>query len=349
MRIDDLAARIGGTVEGNGSLAVTGLAALDEARAGDVSFLANPKYAGLMASTEATAVIVAADWSGPCPAVLIRAAKPDGAFAQAGALLSPPPPAYAPGVHATAVVAQDVVLGSGVSIGPYCVIQAGAAIGDRSVLVAHTYVGHGARLGSDCVLHAHVSVRERSWIGDRVIVHNGSVIGADGFGYSKQGEAWIKIPQVGVVEIGNDVEIGANVTIDRARFGRTMIADGVKIDNLVMVAHNCRIGAHTAMAAQVGISGSTRIGRNVQLGGQAGLAGHLEVGDGAVVGAQAGVTKDVEAGSFVVGFPAAPYREYFKLQAELRKVPELRAKVAEWEKRWAALEAGRAAGDGEKR
>jgi UDP-3-O-[3-hydroxymyristoyl] glucosamine N-acyltransferase len=176
------------------------------------------------------------------------------------------------------------------------------------------------------------------------------VIGSDGFGYSKQGEAWVKVPQVGVVEIGNDVEIGANVTIDRARFGRTEIADGVKIDNLVQVAHNVRIGAHTAMAAQVGISGSTRIGRGVQLGGQAGLAGHLHVGDGAVVGAQAGVTKDVEPGAFVVGFPAAPYREYFKWLAETRKVPGLRAKTDGLEERLAALEsAGGGPEDGGRR
>jgi UDP-3-O-[3-hydroxymyristoyl] glucosamine N-acyltransferase len=339
MTVAELAARLGGALAGDGAAEITGLASLADAGAGDLSFLANPKYAADMPGTRAAAVIVAAAWTGACGAPLIRVAHADRAFAQAAVWLAPPPPRYPTGVHPGAFVAAAATLAPDVSIGPACVIEPGAAIGARTVLVAGCYIGHGARIGEDCVLHAHVSVREGCIVGARVIIHNGSVIGSDGFGYTPQGEAWVKIPQVGIVEIGDDVEIGANATVDRARFGRTVIARGTKIDNLVQVAHNVRIGEHTAIAAQVGIAGSTRIGRCVQLGGQAGLAGHLEVGDHASVGAQAGVTKNVPAGVYVTGYPAMPHQEAAQAHAHLMRMPALKAKITDLEARIKDLEA----------
>jgi UDP-3-O-[3-hydroxymyristoyl] glucosamine N-acyltransferase len=243
-----------------------------------------------------------------------------------------------PGLHPTAVIGEGVRMGRDVSIGPYCVIEPGAAVGDRTALGASCYVGHEAVIGDDCRLYPHVTVREYCRIGCRAIVHNGAVIGSDGFGYAKEGARWKKIPQVGIVVLGDDVEIGANTTIDRARFGETRIGNGVKIDNLVQVAHNVIIGDDTAIAAQVGIAGSTRVGARVQLGGQAGVAGHISVGDDSVAGGQAGVTKDVPPATFVSGYPAMPHNEARKMHASLMRLPELKKKVADMETRLKALE-----------
>lgn len=329
----EIAREIGGEVEGDGSRTIVGLAGLAEAGEGDISFLTQARYAAAAAGTRAAVVIVGKTWQGECPAVLIRVDDPDSAFAKVAPMLVPPPARPEPGVHPTAVVAADVSLGRDVSIGPHCVLEPGVKIGDFSCLGAGCYIGHQAVVGGECLLYQHVSVRERVTIGDRVIVHNGAVIGSDGFGYTREGEAWRKIPQVGTVEVGDDVEIGANSTIDRARFGKTVIGRGVKIDNLVQIAHNVTVGENTAMAAQVGVAGSTSIGRNVQLGGQAGVAGHLHIGDHAVVGGQAGVLKDVPASTFVSGYPAMPHNKARRTHASLMRLPELRQKVSELERR----------------
>lgn len=338
MKLAAIAEKLGARLEGDGELEITGLASLAEAMAGDLSFLANPRYTSAVAATGATAVLLANGFAGECPCAALYVENPDRAFADAALLLSPPPVAYAPGVHPSAVIAADARLGADVAVGPHVVIQPGAVIGDRTVLVAGCYVGHEAVIGCDCRLHAHVSIRERCVLGDRVIIHDGAVIGSDGFGYTpdKHG-VWQKVMQLGIVEIGNDVEIGANVAIDRARFGKTRIGNGVKIDNLVQIAHNVQIDDHSVMASQVGISGSTRIGRHVQLGGQAGLAGHLHVGDGAVVGAQAGVTKDVPGKSFVSGYPAMDHRKATRMHAHMMRLPELKARVRDLEAQVAAL------------
>lgn len=344
MKLGDIAARIGGTLEGDGEVEIAGLASLAEAAAGEITFLANPKYASEVSATAAAAVLVNEDWSGECPCALIRVKSADRAFAEVATLLSPPPVTFKPGIHPTAVVADGATVGENVYVGPQCVIEPGAEIGNNTVLVAGCYVGHDVVLGQDCMLRPHVSIRERSCVGDRVIIHDGSVIGSDGFGYTpdKNG-VWQKVMQLGIVEIGDDVEIGANVTIDRARFGKTIIGNGVKIDNLVQVAHNVRIDDHAVMAAQVGISGSTRIGKHVQLGGQAGLAGHIRVGDGAVVGAQGGVTKDVPPKTFVSGYPAMDHRKAKKMHAHVMRLPELRKRVKELE---TAIEELRRGADG---
>jgi UDP-3-O-[3-hydroxymyristoyl] glucosamine N-acyltransferase len=329
----EIATMVRGVVEGDPSVILRGLAGLAEANEGDLSFLANPRYARLVADTRASAVIVGLDWHGEARCTLIRTRNPDAAFATAAGLLVPPAPRPGPGVHPSAVVATDALLGRDVAVGPLCVIGAGAGIGDGTVLMGLCSIGAGVVIGRDCLLYPHSSVRERCRLGDRVILHNGAVIGSDGFGYVKEDGRWRKIPQVGTVEVGNDVEIGANTTVDRARFGKTVIGAGVKLDNLIQVAHNCVIGEHTAVAAQVGISGSTSIGSNVQIGGQAGTVGHIHVGDGSIVGARAGVTRDIPPGSFVSGFPAVPHGKEKKVRAMLARLPELRERVARIERK----------------
>jgi UDP-3-O-[3-hydroxymyristoyl] glucosamine N-acyltransferase len=338
-----LAARVDGTVEGAGEVEIHALSALGEARAGDVSFLANPRYEQLMAHTAASAVVCSRTWQGTwtCQA-LIRVDNPDKAFAALAQLLGPAPIVRAPGVHPTAVVAPSARLGRDVHVGACSVIEDGAVIGDRSVIEAQCYVGPGATLGCDCHLYPQVSIREGCRIGDRFIAHCGVVVGSDGYGYNVEFRAGrpvvVKIPQIGIVEIGSDVEIGANTTIDRARFGRTRIGNHVKIDNLVQIAHNVQIGDMSGLVAQCGIAGSSQIGSGCMIWAQAGIAGHLKVNDRAQVGPQAGISKDVPPGEFVIGAPAVPKKEFVAQIALPRTVDRLKARVKDLEARLAALE-----------
>lgn len=336
--VGSVARAVGGVVEGDPGVEITAVAGLKEAGHGELSFLANPRYAQAVSVTGAAAVIVGKSYDGAHKCALIRVDSPDKAFTQAVMLLAPIPVIPSPGIHPTAVIAPDARVGQGVSAGPYCVVEPGAVIGDRCILGASCYIGHCSVLGEETRIYPHVTIREHVSIGKRCIIHSGAVIGSDGFGYYKQGEAWIKIPQVGTVELGDDVEIGANTTIDRARFGRTVIGNGVKLDNLVQIAHNVRVGDHTAMAAQVGISGSTVIGMRVQMGGQSGAAGHLSIGDDAVVLGQSGVTKDVAAGSKVIGFPAAQHEKAARLMAHVSRLPELKERIGGLETRLSAIE-----------
>ena len=334
----EIAALVDGRVEGDASVVLTGFAGLDEAGEGDLSFLSNPRYTARVADTRAAAVIVGEDWRGTCRGTLIRVGNPDLAFAAVARELGPRPPVPPPGIHAAAVVDPAAKLDADVAVGPCAVVEAGVTIGARSVIGAGCYLGRDARVGCDCRLYPQVSVRENVVMGDRVIVHNGAVVGSDGFGYVRDGERWEKVPQIGTVEIGDDVEIGANATVDRARFGKTVIGNGVKIDNLVQIAHNVRIGDNTAIAALAGIAGSTVIGRNVQIGGQAGTAGHLTIHDNAIVAAQSGVSKDVPAGSVVFGCPAAPMDKVKRARAHVMRLPKLRQELQELEERLSRLE-----------
>ena len=327
-----LAALVGGTVEGDASAPLRGVAALRDALPGDLSFLANPRYESQVADTRATAVLVRSDWNGPHTAALVRVDDPDKAFSRVAPLFLLPPPVFEPGIHPTAILGEGCVLGKDVHIGPYAVLGRRCRIGDGCVIEAHVVLADDVVLGEGCHLRPHVSVREGVRMGRGVSIHNGSVIGSDGFGYTITADAAgapviEKIPQLGVVEIGDDVEIGANVTIDRARFGATKIGDHVKIDNLVQIGHNVQIGACSGVVAQVGIAGSTHIGSGVMLWGQAGLAGHLDIGDGAVVHAQAGVSKNVPAGMAVVGSPAMERREAAKTMLAGRAIDRLQKRV----------------------
>ena len=339
MKLSEVVEKVGGKLDGDGGINIVGVAGIAEAEQGEISFIANPRYASEAAVTKASAVIVSEDWSADCPAALIRTRNPDEAFAKVAMLFYTAPARPAAGVHPSAVVAADVEIGSNVSIGALCVIEAGAKIGDGTVICPQCYIGRKAVLGKDCWLYPQVSLREEVKIGNRTIVHNGTVIGSDGFGYSVDGNGVrTKIPQIGIVEIGDDVEIGTNVAIDRARFGKTRIGNGVKIDNLVQIAHNVVIGDHVVVIAQVALAGSVHIGDKVIIAGQAGVAGHLHVGAGAVIGAKAAVTKDVEPGEYVIGVPAMPAAKFKRTQAGIMLLPKLKERVAELAQRIRKLE-----------
>jgi UDP-3-O-[3-hydroxymyristoyl] glucosamine N-acyltransferase len=342
MKLFELVSQIGGVLSGDGSAEVRGVAGIRDAVPGDISFVANPRYASDAAATQATAVIVSEDWAAGCPAALIRVKNPDAAFAKAASLFYVPPPPPVAGVHPSAVVAADAVIGEGVSIGPLCVVEAGAKIGAGTVLMANCYVGYRSEIGENTLLYPQVSLREFVKVGSRTILHNGTVVGSDGFGYSVDDKGVrTKIPQIGTVEIGDDVEIGANTTIDRARFGKTKIGNGVKIDNLVQIAHNVVIGDHAVVVAQVGIAGSTAIGPKAILAGQAGVAGHITIGAGAIIGPRAGVTKDIPAGLHVMGMPAVPVDKMKRTQASIMLLPKMKERIAALDSRICALEAKR--------
>lgn len=312
---------------------ISGIAGIRDAQPGDLTFVSNPKYAADVAATRATAILVPEKWDRPAPCIVIRVANADAAFARAVEWFAPPPYCPGPGIHPSAVIAPDVQVGTGVHIGPHVVIEAGARIGNRAVIQAGAYVGPGAVIGDDTRLYPLSSVRERCVIGCRVILHNGCVIGSDGFGYTVDAQGVrTKIPQVGIVSVGDDAEIGANTTVDRARFGKTIIGRGVKIDNLVQIAHNVVVGDHAVIVAQVGIAGSSTIGPRAMLAGQVGIAGHIHVGEGAVIMAQSGVSNSVPAGAFVLGSPAWPAEHTARVIAVMNRLPELKKRLLEIEK-----------------
>jgi UDP-3-O-[3-hydroxymyristoyl] glucosamine N-acyltransferase len=329
MRLQEIAERLGGSLVGDGSVEIHGVAGIRNASPGELSFVAAEKYIDDAINTQASALIVSAAWSESLALPLIKVKDPWIAFAEVAAWLSPPPVTYPPGIHPSAVVHATAVLGADVHIGPGCVIQADARVGARSVLAGLVYLGEGVEIGDDCLLHSHVAVRERVRVGDRVVIHNGSVIGSDGFGFDADtAGVRTKQPQLGRVDIGNDVEIGACVTIDRARYGRTRIGQGVKIDNLVQIAHNVWIKDHAVIVSQVGIAGSTIIGQGAILAGQSGVAGHLVVGDKVIATARSGITRDVPAGERVYDFPAVPKRDFVAKQLAIHQVPKLKQRIA---------------------
>jgi UDP-3-O-[3-hydroxymyristoyl] glucosamine N-acyltransferase len=331
--VGEIASLVGGEILGPEDVTIRGISGIREANKGDITFLANPKYAPLLALTRASAIIVAKDVDPPDSKTIIRTENPSLAFMRLLELLGPKQEKAVPGVHATVVCGKDVVLGKDIAIGPYAVLEDGVRVGDYSVIGAGSFVGRGSTLGSDCIIYPGVVIRERIEIGNRVLIHSGSVIGSDGFGFILIEGKYSKVPQVGTVLIEDDVEIGANVTIDRARFERTLIRRGSKIDNLVQIAHNVTIGEDCVIVAQAGIAGSTSLGKGVTVAAQAGCVGHLQVGDGAILAAQAGVTKDVNAGDFVIGSPAIHHLKFKRNVANINRLPKLQARVEELERK----------------
>ena len=328
----ELAKISGGELLGDGSLQITGAASLVEATPGEISFFGNRKYIGLLRKTHASAVFVPADFAETITPAQIRVSNPTKAFEQIVLKFAPPPVAFAPGIHATAVIDPSAQLGERVSIQPYAVIEAGATIGEGTIIGAGSYIGHETLIGAACHIYPRVTIRERSRIGSRVIIHSGAVIGADGFGFEMVDGRHEKIQQLGIVQIDDDVEIGANTTVDRARFGRTWIQQGVKVDNLVQIAHNVVIGKNSVIVAQTGISGSTRVGERVTMAGQVGIVGHVEIADGSVIAAQSGVSKSVPGGVWF-GYPAAPIEETKQQIAWIRSLGKLFARVKQIEKK----------------
>ena len=330
--LQELASMSGGELVGDPALKITGAASLAEATAGEISFFANRKYVGILRKTRATAVFVPVDFSVPIAAAQIRVSNPTQAFEQVVLRLAPKPITFASGIHPSAIVDSSVRVGERVSIQPHAVIEAGVKIGDETIIGAGTYIGHETIVGYGCLIYPRVTIRERSRIGSRVIIHSGAVIGADGFGFEMVDDRQEKIQQFGIVQIDDDVEIGANTTIDRARFGRTWIQEGAKIDNLVQIAHNVVVGKNSVIVAQTGISGSTRVGERVTMAGQVGIVGHVEIADGSVIAAQSGVSKSVPGGVWF-GYPAAPIAEAKQQIAWIRGLGKLFARVKAIEKK----------------
>ncbi len=329
--VGDIAKFINGKVVGDDSVVITGACGIKEAREGDITFIANSKYSPLISRTQASCVITSYDVKS-APKPIIKTENPSVAFTKTITLLYPNPVKHKKGIHESAVIAKTASIGKGVAIGPHCVIEDNVSIGEGTVLYTGVYVGANTRIGQDCLIYSNITIREDITIGSRVIIHPGTVIGSDGFGYETINGVHHKIPQVGVVVIEDDVEIGANVTIDRARFGKTLIGKGTKIDNLVQIAHNVTIGANSIIVAQAGISGSTSIGKGVTIAGQAGIAGHITIGDNAVIAGQAGVSKSVLPNTCVSGYPAKPHAHAKRINAIVQRLPLIVKRIEKLEK-----------------
>lgn len=334
----EIAQLVGGEAVGPADLEITGFAGIEEARPGDITFLSNPKYAPFLEKTSASAVITSRQAAVSGRKALIKVENPSLAFTQVVQSFGENKARHPQGIHPSSSVSPGASLGRNVSVGAHAVIEDGASVGGGTVVYPGCYIGYGARIGSGCLLYPNVTVREDVVIGDRVIIHSGTVIGSDGFGYVTVKGMHHKIPQTGTVVIGDDVEIGANVTVDRARFDKTVIGSGTKIDNLVQVAHNVNVGSNVLLVAQAGISGSTKIGDGAIIAGQAGLVGHITVGEGAVVTAQSGVSKSVPPKTMVSGYPAREFMSTQRINACVQNLPKLRETVAALKKKIEELE-----------
>lgn len=331
MRLAELAMRLDCELEGDGNIEITGVGTIENARPGEITFIGNPRYARHLSHTKASAVILPLDGPG-APVACLRTKEPYLAFARAVEQFHRPV-AVAIGVHPTAVVAPTARIGPGAAIGPYCVIGERVQIGRDARLGAHVVIYPEVTIGDRFVAHAQVTVRERVRIGNGVILYSGAVVGSDGFGHVASQDGGVhKIVQAGDVVLEDDVEVGANATVDRAAVGSTILRRGVKIDNLVQIGHGCDVGEGSMLAAQVGLSGSTRVGKLVRMGGQSGAAGHLSIGDGAQVAAQGGVASSVAAGSTVGGYPAVAAPLWRRMTAALHRLPELFRRVRRLER-----------------
>lgn len=317
----EIAKLIGGEVVGDAQVKITGLTGIEKAGLGDLVFARDIRYLKEAEKTPVSAVIVPLEINESSKS-LIRVENPDYAFSK---LLEMEAPRHKVqrGIHPTAVIGENVKIGKDVSIGAHVVIGDGSEIGDGTIIYPLVFIGERVKIGNNVLIYANASIREEAIIGNNVIIHNGAVIGSDGFGFVKEGSRYYKVPQIGRVIIEDDVEIGANVTVDRATIGETLIKRGTKIDNLVQIAHNVTIGEDCAIVAQVGVSGSVEVGNNVVLAGQVGVAGHLTIGENSVVAGKSGVTKDIPPNSYVSGFPAQPHKEELKIKASLQRLPVL--------------------------
>jgi UDP-3-O-[3-hydroxymyristoyl] glucosamine N-acyltransferase len=332
----ELAELVGARIKGDASMAITGCAPFEMAQKGDITFVRGDKYVARLDETGASAVITPPDVVSPRKS-LLWAENPQLAFAKILALYHRKP-YQAEGVHGSASISPTARLGQDVSVGPFVVIGNHAVIGDRVVIQSGVHIGDGSSIGRESVIFPNVSIYRETTIGERVILHSGVVVGSDGFGYVRDKEAHVKIPQVGRVIIEDDVEIGANSTIDRATMGQTVIKRGVKIDNLVQVGHNVVIGENTIVVAQVGIAGSTKIGHDVILAGQVGVTDHIEIGDHVIVGAQAGVARSIPSHQIVQGSPSMPQKDFLRSAILIPRLPQIRRIVNELVRRIKALE-----------
>ncbi len=320
IQLAEIAVRVGAELQGDGGVAIARVATLESAGPDAIAFLANPRYRAQLAGTRAAAVIVAPAMARATLLPKLVGNNPYAIFAKVAMLLHPPT-TFAPGIDDSAVVHPEAHVASSASVGAQAVISAGARIGERVRVGAGCVIGEGAAVGDDSVLHARATVYHGCVIGRRAVIHSGAVIGADGFGMAEENGRWLKIPQTGRVVIGEDVEIGANTTIDRGALDDTIIEDDVKLDNQIQIGHNCRIGAHTAIAGCVGIAGSARIGRNCRIGGAAMIGGHLEIADGVTISGATSVFSSIEqAGIYTGTLPLLPHREWMRMASALRRL-----------------------------
>jgi len=326
-----------GEVVGDAETIITGVSGIKEAKPGDVTFLANSKYQSLVEQSKASGIITSRDIDcGSKPRIITE--NPSLAFSKVLDVVATEKIKHPKGIHPTAVVGEGVKLGENVAIGAHAVIDDEVVIGDNTIIYGLSYIGHRASIGRDCIIYPQVSIRDNMQIGNKVIIHSGTVIGSDGFGFAEVGGTQQKIPQIGIVVIEDDVEIGANATIDRARFDKTIIGRGTKIDNLVQIAHNVIMGKNCVIVAQNGIAGSVQLGDGVILAGQTGVAGHLSIGDGVIAGARSGITKSFPKGEKISGYPAKPHSESRKIIVCTHKLPGLYKKVRELEDKIKELE-----------
>ncbi|MDD3579821.1 MAG: UDP-3-O-(3-hydroxymyristoyl)glucosamine N-acyltransferase [Desulfobacca sp.] len=335
--LGELAQLVGGECQGPPELRLRGIAPFERAGPDEITFITQTRYGRRADQSQAGALVVAPQWR-HLQRPLIITADPYLAYAKIAQVFAPPRARW-PGISNRAFLGKAITLGQEVSIAPLVCIGDQVRLGDRVTLMPGTVVGDRVSIGADTLVYPNVTILDGCSLGQRVIVHSGTVIGSDGFGFAPDGEEFVKIPQLGTVIIEDDVEIGANCTIDRGALGETRIGRGVKIDNLVQIAHNVVIGDNSIVVAQVGISGSTHIGKNVQLAGQVGLVGHIEIGDRVRIGAQSGVTHSIPAGQTVTGSPARPHAEFLRLMGVLSKLPQLYKTVKDLEKNIKALEA----------
>jgi UDP-3-O-[3-hydroxymyristoyl] glucosamine N-acyltransferase len=332
LKLSYIAEQLGCELRGDGDLEIRRLAGIEDAQWGDLTFISNPKYVSKVKTTMASAVIVSTDFQ-DVPAATLRTTNPYLAFAHAVELFYKVPVRLS-GVDAAARISPTARIGANASIGPYVVVEDDVEIGDNCVLYPFVHICQGVRIGDDFKAYAHVSVREFCRIGNNVILQDGAKIGTDGYGYAKQEDgSYYKIVQSGVVVLEDDVEFGANATIDRATIGETRVRRGAKIDNLVQIGHACQVGENSLLCAQVGLAGSTKVGRNVILAGQVGAAGHLEIGDGTIVTAQSGVPNSIEPGKLFSGYPAIENKIWLKSSALFKRLPELLKRIEALEKR----------------
>ncbi len=324
---------IGGKVEGDDNASVNTFAKIEEGKKGAISFLSNPKYTHYIYSTESSIVLVNEDmvFDRPVNTTLIRVANAYECVAKLLQMYEAAKPKKK-GIDSKASIAQSATIGKDVYVGAFACIGENAVVGDNTMIYPHAVVGDGVKIGDNCIIYPNVTIYEGCRIGNRVTVHAGSVIGADGFGFAPNAEGYDKIPQIGIVTIEDDVEIGANTCIDRSTMGSTIIRKGVKLDNLIQVAHNVEIGENTVMSAQVGIAGSTKIGSWCMFGGQVGLAGHITVGDKTFLGAQSGVPGNIKGNQTLIGTPPMEPKAYFRSQAVFRRLPEMYKQLDEIQK-----------------
>lgn len=335
--VADIAQFIHGEVIGDSSVEVTGCSGIQEARPGNITFLVGDKYLDQAAASQASVIIIPRQMSLPGKTV-IKADHPSLAFTKVLTHFFLQPYQHPEGIDPTAIISPDARVHETAVVGPYTIIEAGAVIGPGAVIYGQCYVGRETVVGEKTLIYPSVVLREQTVIGKHVIIHSGTVIGCDGYGYVTVDGKHAKIPQIGIVVVEDDVEIGANVTIDRARFDKTVIGEGTKIDNLVHIAHNVIIGKHCLIVAQVGISGSTRVGNYVVLAGQVGVVGHLTIGDGAVVAAQSGISKSIKPGEQVFGTPAQPIKQAFRTNAHVQRLDHYVDTIRELRHRIEALE-----------